>query len=243
MKGYHGTALLSHVWPGLAWPGLVPHHAHQESALSDSLLGRQKRGGCPKGSVRVLVGTAGPCTSLSFRNKIFTSLVLIHWGKEFFRRKSGTVVPLLTEALFFFVIRLIRASQVLGGPQGARFAQDYKIMSNSPAYTPEHKSTCNSNCTHTLTPKFTAPAACTKLQTTFPQYWNRKIHGSKKNPHKAETWGTVLEQARVRPGGGLVWFGSRPVPDALAHGQHSPLCRHDWARRIAVVRSQGLPDC
>ena len=43
--------------------------------------------------------------------------------------------------------------------------------------------------------------------------------------------------------GGLVWFGSRPVPDALAHGQHSPLCRHDWARRIAVVRSQGLPDC
>ena len=46
-------------------------------------------------------------------------------------------------------------------------------------------------------------------------------------------------------GGGevLVWFGSRPVPDALAHGQHSPLCRHDWARRIAVVRSQGLPDC
>ena len=41
----------------------------------------------------------------------------------------------------------------------------------------------------------------------------------------------------------LVWFGSRPVPDALAHGQHSPLCRHDWARRIAVVRSQGLPDC
>ena len=47
-----------------------------------------------------------------------------------------------------------------------------------------------------------------------------------------------------RGGGfGLVWFGSRPVPDALAHGQHSPLCRHDWARRIAVVRSQGLPDC
>jgi hypothetical protein len=45
------------------------------------------------------------------------------------------------------------------------------------------------------------------------------------------------------PGGGLVWFGSRPVPDALAHGQHSPLCRHDWARQIAVVRSQGLPDC
>ena len=44
-------------------------------------------------------------------------------------------------------------------------------------------------------------------------------------------------------GGGLVWFGSRPVPDALAHGQHSPLRRHDWARRIAVVRSQGLPDC
>ena len=30
--------------------------------------------------------------------------------------------------------------------------------------------------------------------------------------------------------GGLIWFGSRPVPDALAHGQHSPLCRHDWAR-------------
>ena len=24
------------------------------------------------------------------------------------------------------------------------------------------------------------------------------------------------------PVGGLVWFGSRPVPDALAHGQHSP---------------------
>ena len=48
---------------------------------------------------------------------------------------------------------------------------------------------------------------------------------------------------RSPPGGGLVWFGSRPVPDALAHGQHSPLCRHDWARRIAVVRSQGLPDC
>ena len=46
-----------------------------------------------------------------------------------------------------------------------------------------------------------------------------------------------------RRGFGLVWFGSRPVPDALAHGQHSPLCRHDWARRIAVVRSQGLPDC
>ena len=44
-------------------------------------------------------------------------------------------------------------------------------------------------------------------------------------------------------GGGLVWFGSRPVPDALAHSQHSPLCQHDWARRIAVVRSQGLPDC
>ena len=43
--------------------------------------------------------------------------------------------------------------------------------------------------------------------------------------------------------GGLVWFGSRPVPDALAHGQHSPLGRHDLARRIAVVRSQGLPDC
>ena len=42
---------------------------------------------------------------------------------------------------------------------------------------------------------------------------------------------------------GLVWFGSRPVPDAQAHGQHSSLCRHDWARRIAVVRSQGLPDC
>ena len=47
----------------------------------------------------------------------------------------------------------------------------------------------------------------------------------------------------VITGGVLVWFGSRPVPDALAHGQHSPLCRHDWARRIAVVRSQGLPDC
>ena len=44
-------------------------------------------------------------------------------------------------------------------------------------------------------------------------------------------------------GEGLVWFGSRPVPDALAHGQHSPVCRHDWARRIAVLRSQGLPDC
>ena len=43
--------------------------------------------------------------------------------------------------------------------------------------------------------------------------------------------------------GGLVWFGSRPVLDAQAHGQHSPLCRHDWARQIAVVRSQGLPDC
>ena len=55
----------------------------------------------------------------------------------------------------------------------------------------------------------------------------------------------VRSGLRCRPGmgGGLVWFGSRPVPDALAHGQHSPLCRHDWARRIAVVRSQGLPDC
>ena len=51
-------------------------------------------------------------------------------------------------------------------------------------------------------------------------------------------------RGRTAKGGfGLVWFGSRPVPDALAHGQHSPLCRHDWARRIAVVRSQGLPDC
>ena len=44
-------------------------------------------------------------------------------------------------------------------------------------------------------------------------------------------------------GGGWVWFGSRPVPDAQAHGQHSSLCQHEWARRVAVVRSQGLPDC
>ena len=51
--------------------------------------------------------------------------------------------------------------------------------------------------------------------------------------------------AGAEAGAGGVWFdfGSRPVPDALAHGQHSPLCRHDWARQIAVVRSQGLPDC
>ena len=52
-----------------------------------------------------------------------------------------------------------------------------------------------------------------------------------------------VQTCRHRGGVCLVWFGSRPVPDALAHGQHSPLCRHDWARRIAVVRSQGLPDC
>ena len=43
-------------------------------------------------------------------------------------------------------------------------------------------------------------------------------------------------------GGGVVWFGlgqglCRTWPKVR------PLCRHDWARRIAVVRSQGLPDC
>ena len=64
---------------------------------------------------------------------------------------------------------------------------------------------------------------------------------NKKNPrHRAAATKT---RRHKRGRFGLVWFGSRPVPDALAHGQHSPLCRHDWARRIAVVRSQGLPDC
>ena len=34
----------------------------------------------------------------------------------------------------------------------------------------------------------------------------------------------------------MVSVGSRPVPEAGAHGQHSFLCPHDWARRVAVVR-------
>ena len=57
--------------------------------------------------------------------------------------------------------------------------------------------------------------------------------GTRHQAHSARSCELALRfvgAARVGPGGGLVWFGSRPVPDALAHGQHSPLCRHDWAR-------------
>ena len=44
---------------------------------------------------------------------------------------------------------------------------DYKRMSNTPARTPEHKSTWNYTYTNTLTLIRTLPAARPKLQTTF----------------------------------------------------------------------------
>ena len=98
---------------------------------------------------------------------------------------------------------------------------------------------------------------CTNCSSSFPPSTNKKWKILQKKIDIATTRNDEICYVCFRPPlcvfhpiwvlgggrGGLVWFGSRPVPDALAHGQHSPLCRHDWARRIAVVRSQGLPDC
>ena len=56
----------------------------------------------------------------------------------------------------------------------------HKRGPNTPASTPEHKSTWNCSYTHTMTPGLTFPAACTKLQTTVSLYWNHKNSGSEK---------------------------------------------------------------
>ena len=45
-----------------------------------------------------------------------------------------------------------------------------------------HKSRCNYNYTHIVTPKLTTPVDCTKLQTTLSDHWNRQKHGSENSP-------------------------------------------------------------
>ena len=44
---------------------------------------------------------------------------------------------------------------------------EFRTVPNRPAYTPQHKNTCNHTYTHTATPNLTTLAVCTKLQTTF----------------------------------------------------------------------------
>ena len=78
------------------------------------------------------------------------------------------------------------------------------MMSNSPAYTPEHKSAYNCNYTHTLTPKLTAPAACTKLQNTISEHWNRKNHGSTTSP---KVWKHGVAVFRPKGGAGRTQRG------------------------------------
>ena len=74
------------------------------------------------------------------------------------------------------------------------------VISNTPTYTPEHKSKCNCNCTHTLTPKLTTPAACIKLQTTF--CIGLQPHKRLKKSLKLPKHGLVmLAQAHVRTRG------------------------------------------
>ena len=77
-------------------------HAHSTRYAPLVLLGHRRCLDKEKG-VSVSVGTAGPATGLSFRNKSFTLLDPSHLGKDFFPGKSGTVVPLLTEVLLFFL--------------------------------------------------------------------------------------------------------------------------------------------
>ena len=68
---------------------------------------------------------------------------------------------------------------------------------------------------HTLIPKSTAPAARTRLQTTFSSYWNCKNHGTKKSPKVRKHRLAMLGQVRVRTRGGGVncWPQDRiPIP-------------------------------
>ena len=95
----------------------------------------------------------------------------------------------------------------------------------------------NGNASRAHQAPFTTPLPVDHLLGKLFKYLTRCARGADTPPTPP------LEISPPPKGGGLVWFGSRPVPDAQAHGQHSSLCQHEWARRVAVVRSQGLPDC
>ena len=67
--------------------------------------------------------------------------------------------------------------------------QNMTIQSNRPTHTPEHKSTRNGSYTNTLPPQWTAPAACTSLQTTFSTGLEPQKGWFQKRPKSTETQG------------------------------------------------------
>ena len=92
---------------------------------------------------------------------------------------------------------------------------DYKRVSNTPADTPEHKSTWNHSYTNTLAPAWTLPAACTNLQTTFSISLELQKQWFQKNPKVRKHDVAVFGQAAVwtRRGGGGGYCYSFPCLD------------------------------
>ena len=78
------------------------------------------------------------------------------------------------------------------------------VQSNSPAHTPQHKSTWNHSHTGTLTPTRTPPVARTALHTTFSVGWGpqKRWFEKKKAPRVRKRGVAVSGQARVEPASG-----------------------------------------
>ena len=90
---------------------------------------------------------------------------------------------------------------------------DYKVVPNTPAHTPEHRSTRNYTHTDTFPPTWTLPAPAQRYKPPYLLDWNRKSGGSKKKAQKCRNTGLMClhKPALGQSGGGGV---------PLVHGKH-----------------------
>ena len=82
---------------------------------------------------------------------------------------------------------------------------DYKRVPNTPACTPEHKSTWYYSHTNTSPPIQTLPAACTTLQTTFSIEFEPQKRWFQKS---AETWSHRVWTSPCSDRGGADWHNA-----------------------------------
>ena len=101
-------------------------------------------------------------------------------------------------------------------------SSQHRMVPNSLAHTPPHKRRWNCSYTPTLTPKLTAPTACTTLQTTFSYHSNRKTMA----PENVETRGR----------------GVRTKGEGERKGDTVPTVRRQW-EKVFLVRECGRCPC